>query len=221
MRNVKEYFPVLKSVGLFKDIADADLAATLKCLGAEIKNVSKNEVVLLAGDRPLYVGIVLSGQMHIIREDFEGNSSLMATVPSAGIFAEALCCAGVAASPVTVLAGENATIMLLRFDRILHTCPNSCLFHQKLIENMLSLVANKNLFLQSRVEIMAIKSIRVKVLRYLETFVPQQGRNITIPLNREELGDYLGVERSALSHELSKMKKAGLIDYKKNHFILY
>ena len=86
---------------------------------------------------------------------------------------------------------------------------------------MLGLIANKNLQLQSRMEVVSIKSIRAKVMRYLESFVPNQGRNITIPFNREKMADFLNVERSALSHELSKMKKDGLIDYNKNTFILY
>jgi len=111
--------------------------------------------------------------------------------------------------------------MLLSFSQILHTCPNSCAYHTKLIENMLELIANKNLQLQSRMEIISLKAVRAKVMRYLESFVPKQGRNITIPFNREEMADFLCVERSALSHELSKMKRDGLIEYKKNKFFLH
>jgi len=112
-------------------------------------------------------------------------------------------------------------VMLLRFSRILHTCPDSCAHHTKLIANTLSLVANKNLYLQNRMEIVSLKSIRSKVLRYLESFIPQQGRSITIPLSRGEMADFLCVDRSALSHELMKMKKDGLIDYRQNRFEFY
>ena len=217
---MKKYFAVLKQVGLFKTVDAAGLEAMLKCLAPEVKVVGKNEAVLLAGDKPRFLGIVLSGQLHIIRDDYDGNSSLIAVASPGEIFAESLCCAGVAESPVTVIASNNTTVMLLEFDRIIHTCSNACAFHQKLIENMLNIVANKNLFLQSRMEIMVIKSIRSKVLHYLETFASKQGRNMVIPLNREELANYLCVERSALSHELSKMKKDGLIEYKKNAFVL-
>ena len=94
------------------------------------------------------------------------------------------------------------------------------IFHTKLIENMLGLIANKNLMLQSRMEIVCMKSVRAKVLQYLKSFVPEQGREITIPFNREKLAEYLCVERSALSHELAKMKRDGLIEYRKNKFIL-
>ena len=205
---------------LFKNVSDNELQSMLDCLGAEIKAVSKNNIILFTGEKPLHIGIVLSGTLHIVKEDYDGSRALITAATSGEIYAEALCCAGVDESPVAVIACEDTTVMLLKFDRILHTCPNSCIFHQKLIENMLNLLANKSLYLQNRMEILSIKSIRIKVLRYLESFTSKQGRDIAIPFNREELADYLCVERSALSHELSKMKKDGLIDYKKNRFVL-
>jgi len=218
---MEKYLNVLNSAGLFRDIDAAELEAMLKCLGAEIQDVSKDVIVLLAGDKPQYVGVVLTGQLHIVREDYDGNRSLLAAVTPGEIFAEALCCAGILESPVTVISDIDSTIMLLSFSRILHTCPNSCAYHTKLIENMLELIANKNLQLQSRMEIISLKAVRAKVMRYLESFVPKQGRNITIPFNREEMADFLCIERSALSHELSKMKRDRLIEYKKNKFFLH
>jgi CRP-like cAMP-binding protein len=220
LKNMKKYFNVLQLVGLFRGIDTAELEAMLKCLGAEVKDVRKDIIILFAGDKPQSVGIVLTGQLHIIREDYDGNRSLISAVTPGEIFAEALCCAGIPESPVTVIADTDSTVMLLSFQRILHICPNSCTYHTKLIENMLGLVANKNLQLQSRMEIISLKSVRAKVLRYFESLAQQQGRKITIPFNREEMADFLCVERSALSHELAKMKKDGLIDYRKSNFIL-
>jgi len=215
---LKKHFDVVKSVQLFKGIDDSQLEAMLKCLDSEIKIVKRDEIILLAGDKPHFIGVVLSGQLHIVREEYDGNRSLLAAVTPGGIFAEALCCAGVSESPVTVIAETDSTIMLLSFSRILHTCPNACSYHAKLIENMLEVVANKNLQLQHRMEIISLKSVRAKVTRFLESFVPTQGTNITIPFNREEMADFLCVERSALSHELARMMRDGLIDYRKNHF---
>jgi len=217
---MQRYLDVLKTVGLFRGINDVELETMLKCLGAETRDVSKDTIILLAGEKPQHVGVVLAGQLHIIREDYDGNRSVIAAVAPGDIFAEALCCAGVVESPVTVMADIDSTVMLLSFSRILHTCPNSCSLHTKLIENMLELVANKNLQLQSRMEIVSLKSVRTKMMHYLESFALTQGRSITIPFNREELADFLCVERSALSHELSKMKKDGLIEYRKNKFVL-
>ena len=215
---MKNYDDVLKRVALFRGTGIDALETMLKCLGVEQKDIKRDQIILLAGDKPQYVGIVLAGQLHIVREDYDGNRLLLAALAPGEIFAEALCCAGISESPVTVMAGADSTVMLLRFQRILHTCPNSCSYHTKLIENMLRLIADKNIQLYNRLEIISLKSVRAKVARYLESFVPKQGRNITIPFNREELAEFLCVERSALSHELARMKKDGLIEYKKNRF---
>ena len=209
---------MLHSVELFQGIDDLD--AMLKCLGAETRYIGKNEIILLAGDKSQFVGVVLSGLLHIVREDYDGNRSLVAAVNFGEIFAESLCCAGVEESPVTVIAATNSTILLLRFERVMHTCQNACAFHHRLIENMLRLVANKNLFLQTRIEIMALKSVRAKVLRYLESFGAKRGEDFTISFNREQMAEYLCVDRSALSHELARMKQNGVIDYSKSRFSL-
>jgi len=205
---------------LFQGIKEAALDSMLRCIGAKTEHTRKGEIILLAGDRPEYIGAVLAGQLHILREDCDGNRSLLAIISPGEIFAEALCCAGIAESPVTVTAHTDATVLLLPYRRIPRTCPNACAHHGKLIENMLQLVANKNLLLQSRMEIVSLKSVRAKVLRYLASFGSEQGLHITIPFNREEMADYLCVERSALSHELARMKRDGLIEYRKNCFVL-
>jgi len=217
---VREYFDILKYAPLFSGIESDELEIVLKCIGAEIKTVAKNDIILLAGDRPQKIGVVVAGQLHVVRDDRDGNRSLITAITSGGIFAETLCYAGVLESPVTVMADTDATIVLFGFSRIVHSCSNACPFHSKLIKNMLGIIAGKNIMLQDRMEIISLKSVRAKVARYLESFVPAQGSSITIPLNREKLADYLCVERSALSHELSKMKRDGLIEYRKNNFIL-
>ena len=218
---MKEYFSLLGTVDLFYGIEASELEPILSCIDAKVRTVRKGEIILLAGDTPKHVGIVLAGQLQIIREDYDGNRSLMAVLEPGEIFAEALCCAGVKASPVTVISFLDSTILLVSFERVLCTCPNSCRFHRKLIENMLGLIAIKNLQMQSHMEILSLKSIRARVMRYIESFSPKKGQEITIPLNREELANYLCVDRSALSHELMRMKKDGLIGYRKNKFVVY
>ena len=221
MRKMKKYFSLLLSTELFQGMHEADLRAVLGCLQAEQTAVMKNEIVLLAGNKPEHLGIVLSGALHIVKEDIDGNRTLVAALTAGDFFAETLLCAGVTESPVTVYAETDAAIVLLRFERILHPCSQVCAFHARLIQNLLAIVARKNLLLQNRMEIISIKSIRMKVLRYLSALVPEHGQTITIPFNREEMANYLCVERSALSHELTRMKKEGLIDYQKNRFTLY
>lgn len=218
--SINVYLNLLRSVSLFANISEHDLASMLNCLRAEIENVKKSEIILLAGSRPEHVGIVLSGQLHVVKEDYDGNRTLIAAVTPGEIFAEALCCAGVTDSPVTVCAEQDSTVLLLRFDRILRTCPHSCVFHVRLIESMLELIARKNLMLQNRMDMISAHSVREKVLRYLKSFQAPKGQDFIIPFNREALANYLCVERSALSHELSRMKNDGLIEYRKNNFTL-
>lgn len=220
MGKLREYFEILNAVSLFAGIDEDSLEAMLQCLNAEVVNYKKGGVALLAGDRPEHVGVVLSGQLHIVREDYEGNRVMVAAIAKGEVFAEAICCAGIRESPVSVVADADASVMLLRFDQILHSCPSSCAFHTKLIENMLGMIARKNLMLQNRMDIISVHSVREKVLRYLGSLAAKQGPSVAVPFNREELADFLCVERSALSHELSRMKRDGLIDYKKNRFEL-
>lgn len=217
---MEKFDSILPSVSLFKDIEYGQLVSMLDCLQARTVEYSKGTTLLAAGDKPEYVGVVLSGRLHIVQDDIDGNRTLLAILGEADIFAEALCCADVAESPVSVLADMDTTVLLLAFSHILHTCPKACTFHQTLISNMLRIVAKKNLYLQSRMEIVCMKSVRAKVLRYLNTLAAKQGRSFIVPHNREQMADYLCVERSALSHEISRMRKEGLIDYRKNRFTL-
>jgi len=215
-----EFLTLLESVALFDGIEPAELEAVLNCVRAAKKVVRKGRIILLAGDRPKHVGIVLAGQVHVVRDDHDGNRSLLSVLTEGDTFAEALCCAAVAESPVTVIAGLDSTVLLLSFEKIVSTCPTPCSFHRNLISNLLGLIASKNLMLQSHMEIISKKSVRAKVLRFIESFEHERGRAVSIPFSREEMANYLCVERSALSHELARMKKDGLIDYKKNRFVL-
>ena len=117
---------ILPSVSLFKGINDDELASMLNCLQAKTVEYRKGSILLEAGSKPKYVGVVLSGCLHIVRDDIDGNRTLLATLGEADIFAEALCCADARESPVSVLADSDAVVLLLGFSRILHTCPNAC-----------------------------------------------------------------------------------------------
>ena len=211
---------ILTTTKLFENIEPADLENVLSCVGAETVDVRKDAFLLLAGDKPQHVGVILTGQLHILRENYDGNRLLLNVITPGQIFLESLCYAGVSESPVTAMAAEDSTILLLNFPHVMRCDAKSCPFQVKLLKNMLKLVADYNLQLQSQMEIISLKRIRDRVMRYLESFVPKQGKNITVTLNRENMANFLRVERSALSHELAKMKKDGLIDYKKNFFVI-
>lgn len=217
---MKEYLGILKAVRLFNGINEEELVSMLTCLGAKTVEFKKGEYILMAGSPVDHVGILLEGQLHIIREDISGERTLIAALEQGEFFSEALCCAGVSESPVSVLADTDAGVMLLGFQHILQTCSNSCLFHTKLIENMLQVIAQKNLQLQARMGFLSKKTIRARLLNYFEYVSLMKGREFIIPFNREELADFLCIDRSALSRELGNLKKDGIIEYRKNRFTL-
>lgn len=214
------YFDILKLIRLFEKICEEDLEKMLSCLGAKVIDAQKGQFVLNAGEPVNYIGIILEGKAHVIKENLDGQRVIISVLECGDFFGEAFCCTGTKESPVSVVTVSNVKIMLLEFNRILKVCSKSCSFHTQIIENMLYVIANKNIILQNRIDIISQKTLRMKVLTFLESMSCKKEKNITIPLNREEMSNFLCVDRSALSHELSRMKKSGLIDYYKNNFRL-
>jgi len=217
---MKELISLCKTASLFRQIPEADLAALLTCIGARAVPYARDACLLMAGDRPCFIGVLLTGTAQIVRESADGSRTIIAALSAGDYFAEALCCAGVDESPVSVFATADSLVLQLAFEKMVCPCTKACGFHAQLTKNMLSILAQKNIFLQSRMEALSQKTLRRKILTYLTSMAGQQGDNFAIPLNREELADYLCADRSSLSHELMRMKKDGLIDYKKNQFTL-
>lgn len=207
---------------LFKGIAPEDLDGMLHCLGARETRFSKGEVILQEGSPVRDVGLLLSGRVQLIRTDFYGNRSIMMDITPGRLFAESFACAGTEHSPVSAIAAEDCRILLLDCRRLLTTCSHACSFHSRVIYNLLQIVAEKNLALHRKSMITAGRSTRDKLLTYLQMQAQEAGRsNFTIPFDRQELADYLEVDRSGLSATLSKLKKEGILDYNKNRFQLH
>lgn len=216
---MKKCIGALKKCPLFAGIDEADIITMLDCLNAKEVGTKKNEVVFAAGDRPEYVGIVLDGSVHIVQEDYWGNRMILAAIEVGGIFGEAFSCAEAAALPVSVLVHDSGAVLLIDCRKILTTCSSACLFHARLIRNLMKILANKNIALTRKMEHVTKKTTRDKVLSYLSECALTEGTNsFTIPFNRQELADYLSVERSALSNTLCKMRDEGSIWFEKNKF---
>ncbi|OFV69342.1 Crp/Fnr family transcriptional regulator [Acetobacterium wieringae] len=211
---------VLRKVKLFDGI-DENLEAMLQCLGGEVKTYDRGEIILLTGQPVPAVGVILSGEVQVIQEDYYGNRSILTELSPSHIFGEAFASAGVKESPVTVLAKTNASVMFLGIERIINTCPNSCIFHNQLIENLLKILARKNILLSNKNQLLSRRTIQDKVLSYLSLQAEKKGNlAFEIPFSRNELADFLCVDRSALSRVLSKLQKEGIIEYTNNHFKL-
>ena len=218
---MKEYFEILKKCSLLKGIEEEELAGMMNCLQAKIAAVGRGQVVMEEGSAADRLGIVLQGSVQVVREDYYGNRSLMAVVEPGEMFAEAFACAGIKNIPVSVIAAEESKIMLVECRRVLTLCGNACGFHSRLVANLLQVVAQKNLVLNRKIEFMSRKTTREKLMAYLLWQAKEKGSDeFVIPYDRQQLADYLGVERSAMSAELSKLRQEGLIEYKKSRFRL-
>lgn len=215
----KEIIKQLAAHPLFSDISAADIPHLLHCLGAYEKNYQKSEFLLLFEEPITWIGIILTGRVHIIKEDLWGNSTILAVLQPMDIFGESFACGSRKKSEVCVQAAEVVKVLILQFDKVIRTCSRMCSFHQQLTENMVSMIADKNLRLMEKIEITSKKTIREKICTYLGNQVSKENSDyITIPLGRLELAEYLCVDRSALTRELNTMKNEGLIDFHKNTF---
>ena len=220
-RLVKEYFGILKTCPLFFGVEEGELQAMLQCLGAREVTVEKEQTVFREGDPADFVGVVLRGAVRIVRTDFYGNQTIVGHVEPGELFGEAFSCAGTEQLPVTVTAAMPTKVLLLDLRRVLTVCSKACLFHSRIVSNLVQVLAYKNLQLNRRLDVASRRSTRDKLMAYLQGQAKACGSaEFTIPFDRQALADYLGVERSAMSAELSKMQKDGLLETRRNYFRL-
>ena len=164
---------------------------------------------------------MISGSVYIESDDIWGNKSIIDKVSAGQVFAETYACANKIPLMINVTAAENCEVLFLDINKVLNVCSSACGFHTKLVRNLLSISANKNLMLSRRIFHTSPKSIRGRLLRYLSYQATENGsREFVIPFDRQQLADYLNVDRSAMSNELSKMQKDGLLKCDRSHFIL-
>lgn len=214
-------FLFLTKTLLFRGTTEAEAESMLRCLGSYTKRYTKGELIYRAGEVIENMGMVLSGSVHIENDDVWGNKSILSLVDAGQIFAETYACIPGEPLMVNVTAAEKTEVLFLNAARLFQTCPKSCTHHNKLIQNLLQISAQKNLVLSRRILHTSSKTIRGRLLSYFSEQVIQSGNyRFTIPFNRQQLADYLGVDRSAMSGELSKMRHDGLLTYEKNTFIL-
>ena len=211
----------IKGCPLFKGISDAQLQSLFDCLSAKKEAYKKDDFIFRVDDRAVLVGVVISGGANVIQEDFWGNRTILTHIDPGELFGESFSCAETERLPVSVIATEASEIMFMDYRKIVTVCSSACVFHSQLISNMLRILADKNILLTRKMEFISKRTTREKLLSFLSAQAMQTKKNkVIIPFNRQELADFLCVERSALSREMSLMKKDGLLDYEKNRFTL-
>ena len=214
-------YQFLSTTSLFKGLTEQEIKTILPCLNVREKKYRKGSIILHAGDQVSEIGLVLSGSVNIVVTFYWGNSNIFGHVGKGDLFAENYAAIPGRTLLNAVVAAETTEILFLNLDRLLTTCKTGCAFHNGLIHNLVKISAMKNLNLSARMMHTASKSIRERVLSYLsECALTSGSMHFSIPFSRQELADYLGVDRSALSGELSKMQRDGLIEFRKSDFTL-
>lgn len=214
-------YSFLANTLLFKGVSAEELKSMLQCLDGTEKEYSKSEIVFFAGESIDSIGLVLSGSVNIEYDDIWGNKTILGRAEVGQIFGEAYACRPSEPLMINAVASEKCTILFLKISRLTTTCQNSCTCHNRLIQNLLNILSLKNLNLSRRSLHITSKSIRGRLLSYLSEQAKERGSaSFSIPYNRQQLADYLGVDRSALSNELSKMQQEGLISYDRNSFTI-
>ena len=221
VKNMKKFLDILKKCPLFSGIDDADLEAVLSCTAACMRTFSKSETVLAEGDRAKYVCVLLSGVVQIERVDYYGNKSILTSVEPGELFGESFACAETEKIPISAVATELCDVLFIECTHIIHTCANSCTFHDKMIFNLLKIMATKNILLNQKAEITSKCTTREKLMAYLLLQAKRKSnQSFTIPFDRQGLADFLGVDRSGLSAEISKLRAEGVLECRKNQFKL-
>ena len=214
-------YKFLANTLLFRGVTPDEIESMMGCLEAQVKKYHKGEIIYHNGEYAQKAGLVLSGSVHIENDDLWGNKTLLSHVGAGQVFAETYVCVPGEPLMINVVAAEASEILFLNLGKGSCTCVKNCGFHGRLIQNLLAISAQKNLNLSRRIFYTSAKSIRGRLLSYLSDQATRCGSlEFDIPFNRQQLADYLGVDRSAMSNELSKMQKEGYLTSSKNHFCL-
>ena len=212
---------VLKNSVLFSDVSEGEIGQMMGCLTPRQQTYKEGSIIFANGDRITEMGFVLEGSVNVVREDFWGNRSIISHIEKGGFFGEVYAASESRLIDTTVYAAEDATILFLNVHRLTFSCDESCMCHRRLINNFVKVLTQKNIMLMEKINDLSQRSTREKVLSFLSAQAEKaESPYFEIPFSRQEMADYLSVDRSALSKELSKMKAEKIIDFDKNSFRL-
>lgn len=218
---MKKYLPILKRTKLFAGVGEDELEAMLGCLQARVETYKKGEYVYRQGEHMETLTVLVEGKLHVQKEDYWGNRSIINIAEVGEMIGEAFAAPNSGPLMNDVIAAENSTVIKFDVRRVLTVCSSACRFHAMVVQNLFFAISEKNRKLVQKLGHMAKRSTREKLLSYLsEEAKRQNSSTFTIPFNRQQLADFLSVDRSAMSNELGKMRDEGLILFEKNRFTL-
>lgn len=218
---MKKYFKILTKSPLFYGFDENQLDDLLDCLSPKLRSYSKNEIIFNSDEKIDTIGFVLQGKVNIVQDDFWGNRTILSCVEAGNTFAEAFTCAQEEFLSVSAICTQESEIMFLDYAKVISSCSSCCIFHNDLIKNMLKVIASKNVMLTKKIEHLTKRSTREKLLSFLSYQAAlNKSNSFSIPYDRQGLADYLAVDRSALSSQLSRLQKEGVLKFNKNKFEL-
>lgn len=218
---MKQFIPILKQTKLFSGVGDDEISSMLSCLGATLRVYKKGEFVLRQGEQLSEIMVLVEGNLHIQSDDYWGNRSILGEICAGEMFGEAYAAPESGALLNDVAAVTDSAVVCFDVKRILTSCSSACRFHTIVVQNLFFAISEKNRKLVQKLGVLSKRSTREKLISYLsEQSKKQNSASFSIPFNRQQLADFLSVDRSAMSNELCKMRDEGLIRFEKNRFVL-
>lgn len=218
---MKNYISVMKSADIFMDVSENEIEAMLDCMQAKTTDYRKGEYVFRQGENIKSIALLLKGKIHIQQDDYWGNRSIINVISQGEMFGESYALQHSEPFLNDAVAVEDSTIVFFDISRMLTVCSAACKFHSKVIRNLFTVISQKNRILVQKLGHMSRRSTREKLISYLSAEARRHGSgSFAIPFNRQQLADFLSVDRSAMSNELCKMRDEGLLSFNKNQFTL-
>lgn len=204
---------LLRKMSFFAGIPGDIIEKTLVCFNAKVKKYKSDEFILNAGDKISTIGVIVRGKIYVAKDDYFGNRNIINELSSGDIFGEVFLSAGIERIPVSIFSETDSEILFIEYKKLVEPCGCTCEYHTVLMKNLLKSLSKRNLMLNEKIEILGKRNMRDKIGSYLKGQLEKSGKNeIIINFSRQELADFLCVDRSALCRELSKMQKEELIE---------
>lgn len=218
---MEKYVSVLKETQLFAGVRTDEVNTILGCLQAKSRIYKKGEYIFRQGEHLTHITVLVKGKLHIQRDDYWGNRSIVNVIHVGEMFGEAYVSPGSGPILNDIIAVDNSTVIFFDVRKMLNVCSSACRFHSIVLQNLFFAISDKNRKLVQKLGHISKRTTREKLISYLsEEAKKQNDSSITIPFNRQQLADFLSVDRSAMSNELCRMRNEGLLTFEKNQFTL-
>lgn len=219
---MKKYYHKIKNSPIFFGMTDNELDRMLECFKGYIKNYEEGDMIIRQGDIITKIYLILEGKVNIEKDTYWGRRMIIQQLSANNNIGLALVASKNVESNINAICATDTTILILNYEKCSTMCQNACCHHSALIRNLFKILSKENIELIEKIENISQKTIRDKLLTYLSNeSLKNKSSSFEIQFNRQELADYLNIDRSAMSFEMSKLKQEGFIDYNKNKFILH